>query len=114
MLSDPAAVWRTIAHDLAWRDDSFASLLVEVLKSGRVDAGRPDIASHFDSLIMEPLTKRHEHSPSHAIPVIVIDALDECGNAKERRNLLTLLAKESAKFPSKFRMLITSRAERDI
>jgi ABC-type dipeptide/oligopeptide/nickel transport system ATPase component len=32
VLSDPAAVWRTIAHDLARYDTSFASILVEVLK----------------------------------------------------------------------------------
>ena len=40
MLSDPAAVWRTIAHDLSrYYDTYFASILAEVLKSGTVDPG---------------------------------------------------------------------------
>ena len=78
MLSDPATVWRTIAHDLTYYDASFASLLIQVLKSGTVNPRRADIHSHFESLIIEPLTKRHEHSSPHDIPVIVIDAFDEC------------------------------------
>ena len=46
-LSDPAAVWRTFAHDLARYDNQCTSILVEVLKSGMVDPGRPDIAFRF-------------------------------------------------------------------
>ena len=115
MLSDPAAVWRTIAHDLARHDDSFASILVEVLKGGRVDAGRPDIASHFDSLIMEPLRKRHEHSPSHAVPIIVIDALDECGSdpsqTGQRKAFLDTVMHWSH-LPETFKLIVTGRDER--
>jgi len=92
MLSDPAAVWRTIAHDLARYDTCFASILLEVLKSGAADPGRPDINSHFESLIMEPLMERHKGSLPHDIPVIIIDALDEYGSdpsqAGKRRALL--------------------------
>jgi hypothetical protein len=115
MLSDPAAVWRTIAHDLARYDDSFASLLAAVVKSGTVDPGRPDIASHFESLIMEPLTKRHNQSLPHDIPVIVLDGLDECGSdpsqAGQRNALLDTFVHWSH-LPWKFKLIVTGRDER--
>ena len=115
MLSDPAAVWRTIAHNLARYDDSFASILVDVLKSGRVDPERPDIASHFDCLIIEPLTKTHEHSPTHAIPVIVIDALDECGSDPSQtgqyKAFLDTVVRWS-RLPGTFKLVVTGRDER--
>jgi hypothetical protein len=114
-LSDPAAVWRTIAHDLTRYDDSFASILAAVLKSGTVDPGRPDIASHFESLIMEPLTKRHNQSLPHDIPVIVLDGLDECGSdpsqAGQRNALLDTFVHWSH-LPSKFKLIVTGRDER--
>jgi hypothetical protein len=115
MLSDPAAVWRTIAHDLARYDDSFASILVEVLKSGTVDPRRPDIASHFESLIVEPLMKRHEHSSPCDNRIIVIDALDECGSnhsqAAQRKALLDTISRWSH-LPRSFKLIVTGRDER--
>jgi len=115
MLSDPAAVWRTMAHDLARYDPSFASILVEVLKSGRVDPGRADITSHFESLIIDPLKKRHEHSLPSDIPVLVVDALDECGSdpsqAGQRKALLGTLTHWSH-MPGTFKLIITGRDER--
>jgi len=114
-LSDPAAVWRTIAHDLARYDEPFASILVAVLKSGTVDPGRPDIASHFESLIMKPWTKRHDQSLPHDIPVIVLDGLDECGSdpsqAGQRKALLDTFVHWSY-LPLKFKLIITGRDER--
>ncbi|KIM74897.1 hypothetical protein PILCRDRAFT_79623, partial [Piloderma croceum F 1598] len=115
MLSDPAAVWRTIAHDLARYDDSFASILAAVLKSGTVDPGRPDIASHFESLIMEPLTKRHNQSSPHDIPVIVLDGLDECGSDPSQtgqRNALLDTFVHWSHLPRKFKLIVTGRDER--
>ena len=115
MLSDPAAVWRTIAHDLARYDTSFASKLLEVLKSGTVDPGRPDIVSHFESLIMEPFTERHKESLPHDIPVIIIDALDECASdpsqAGKRRALLDTFVHWSH-LPRSFKLIVTGRDER--
>ena len=114
-LSDPAAVWRTIAHDLTRYDDPFATVLAAVLESGTVDPGRPDIASHFESLIMEPWTKRHSQSLPHDIPVIVLDGLDECGSdpsqAGQRKALLDTFVRWSH-LPRKFKLIITGRDER--
>ncbi|KAJ3040645.1 hypothetical protein HDV00_010670 [Rhizophlyctis rosea] len=46
--------------------------------------------------------------------VLVIDALDECGEKYHRSDILTLLAVECAKLPSFVKMFITSRMEDDI
>jgi hypothetical protein len=114
-LSDPAAVWRTIGHDLARYDDPFALILVEVLKSGRVDPGRPDVALHFETLIMEPLMERYKDSQPNDIPVIIIDALDECGfdpsQAGQRQAFLDTVTRWS-RLPRTFKLIVTGRDDR--
>jgi hypothetical protein len=54
-LSDPAAVWRTVAFDLAQVDPIFAERLVANLKERKADVSRPDIESHFKYMIEDPL-----------------------------------------------------------
>ena len=78
--SDPASLWRTVACDFAKFDPSFATNLVEILKERKVNPEIPDMAMHFQYLIEEPLMKTCDHFSSHAIPVVVINALDECGS----------------------------------
>jgi hypothetical protein len=53
-LSDPAAVWRTVAFDLAQVDPIFSERLVVNLKERKVDATRADIESHFKHMIEDP------------------------------------------------------------
>jgi hypothetical protein len=54
-LSDPAAVWRTVAFDLAQVDPVFEEILVANLKKRKVDPSRADIKSHFKYMIEDPL-----------------------------------------------------------
>ena len=67
-----------LLHDMAQFDPSFAKYLVEVLKEKKVDPDWPDIGLHFKFLIENPLTKAYNDLLSRPIPVIIIDALDEC------------------------------------
>jgi hypothetical protein len=46
--------------------------------------------------------------------VLLLDALDECGSAEDRRVLRDILATESIQLPSFVRIIVTSRAEHDI
>jgi hypothetical protein len=46
--------------------------------------------------------------------IIILDALDECGDAESRRTLLQVLSSGLAKLPPDFRILVTSRKEFDI
>jgi hypothetical protein len=54
-LSDPAAVWRTVAFDLAQADPVFAERLVANLKERKMDVSRADVESHFKYMIEDPL-----------------------------------------------------------
>ena len=114
-LSDPAVLWRTVAYDLAKFDLAFSTNLIQILKTGVVDPSRPDIASHFQYLIQEPLMKTYDDSSPSTIPVIVFDALDECGSDRsqttQRGILLNTLTKWSH-FPKTFKLIVTSRDER--
>ena len=96
VLSDPTVFWRTVAFDLAQRNAVIAEKVIENLKAGKVDPMRADIESHFKYLIEDPLMEFWEgytkemsqrQQSSRVIseglvmkfPVIVLDALDECG-----------------------------------
>lgn len=138
-LSDPSAFWRTVAFDLAQSDSFIAKRLVENLEARRVDPGRPDIQSHFEHLIEDPLaeSRRRRMEALNALdndidvdnkdskttrekltlrpPVVVLDALDECGSdtsqSAQRQTLMNTITKWADLHPS-FRLIITSRDER--
>jgi NACHT domain len=140
-LSDPAAVWRTVASDLAQVDPVFAEKLMENVKERKVDFSRADIGLHFKYTIQDPLMeswKRHtEGEVDHNLPkvederprkrhkrndvnenltsqppVVVLDALDECGSdvsqSAQRRIFMDTIARWSHLHPS-FKLFVTSR-----
>ena len=114
-LSDPAALWRTVAFDLAQKDSFFAERLIETLKERRVDPTRADIARHFKYLIEDPLTvslAKRQATDTIRFPVVILDALDECGSdpsqSTQRRIFMDPLIKWSRLHPS-FKLVITSR-----
>src|ERR1700722_6501679 len=114
-LSDPAALWRTVAFDLAQKDSFFAETLIETLKERRVDPTRADIATHFKYLIEDPLTVAlpiRRATGAIRFPVVVLDALDECGSdpsqSTQRQIFMDTLIKWSRLHPS-FKLVITSR-----
>ena len=101
-------LFTTLARDLADRYPSFKSALGKVVKNNSsLRVGTRDYDTLFQSLILEPLKGLHIVGPI----VVVIDALDESGDATGRRGLHTFLAKNLIRLPSNFRVLITSRPE---
>jgi hypothetical protein len=110
-LSDPRVVWRTVAYDLARFHPSVKDSLIGVLKG--VDPSR-DFALQFQRLIAEPLMKNQGELLSNP-PVVVLDALDECGSepsqSDERRRLLETLTQWRS-LPRTFKLVVTSRDER--
>src|SRR5882724_1481024 len=110
--SDPAAVIRTMAHQLASSDPDIQSAICAEI-NGVFNVSMPPINTQFTKLLLEPLAavaKLHSQGPI----IIILDALDECGDSKYRQSLVALIAKEFARLPSGFRFLVTSRAEIDI
>jgi hypothetical protein len=67
----------------------------------------------FTKLLIEPLRSLQTFQSEGPI-VVVLDALDECGNADDRRLLLRALAEKSSNLPSVLRVVIASRPDHDI
>jgi len=72
-----SALWRTVACGLA---RLFPSLR-QHLAQGDLGQSSSDIDRLFKSLIEEPLSALVDIIPREELPVIVIDALDECGGS---------------------------------
>ncbi|KZP24297.1 hypothetical protein FIBSPDRAFT_822423 [Athelia psychrophila] len=110
--SSPSRVISTLAHQLAEHNEAVRTAVSDAIKQDSRLARAP-LSTQFTSLLCEPL---HAASTHIAGPIIiVIDALDECGDTKSRQLLLNLLSSpDFAKLPSQFRFLITSRSEPDI
>ncbi|KAJ7663435.1 hypothetical protein B0H17DRAFT_1211687 [Mycena rosella] len=87
--SDPSAIIRTIAYSLALFDPRIGAAVSAVIQRDH------------------PI---HMHGPI----LIILDALDECGDVDSRATLLTLLSDEFQKLPGVFRLLIPSRRDSDI
>ncbi|KAF7977419.1 hypothetical protein HWV62_3560 [Athelia sp. TMB] len=147
-LSDPVAVWRTVAADLARARPELAARIARNMQRGRVDPARPDIEQHFKYLVEDPARKclagvcaayaagaRGEGPALRCaamkdvgdaasvltaqealivrFPVVVIDALDECGPAPwqsaPRRAFMQSLARWAGLHPC-LKLVVTSRA----
>ena len=101
-------LFTTLARDLSDRYPSFKTALGRIVKdNSSLRVGTRDYETLFQSLILEPLKGLHIVGPI----LVVIDALDESGNAIGRAGLHTFLAKNLVRLPSNFRVLITSRPE---
>jgi hypothetical protein len=106
--SKPYHLFTTLARDLSDRYPSFKTALGTVVKdNSSLRLGTRDYDTLFQSLILEPLKDLHIVGPI----LVVIDALDESGDATGRTGLHTFLAKNLIRLPSNFRLLITSRPE---
>ncbi|KAF9061091.1 WD40-repeat-containing domain protein [Rhodocollybia butyracea] len=109
--SDPADVIRTIAFHLAHSNIHVASAICAAIDEDHALIDSP-IHTQFQKLLLAPLTKSQNHI--HGPIVIVLDALDECGNAESRRTLISLISDEFFKLPAAVRFFITSRPDSDI
>ena len=112
-LSNPAVLWRTVASDLARFNPGVKASLLKFLK--KADFRDSDISLHFHCLVVEPLLANIDYS-SGAHPVVVLDALDECGSdeaqSSQRRILLDTLTSWSSSLPATCKLIVTTRDER--
>lgn len=107
----PRHLFTTLARDLSDRYPSFKAALGEVIKDNTsLRQGVHEYRKVFESLLLDPLKDLHIVGPIF----IVIDALDESGDATGRSGLHNFLADHISELPSNFRILITSRSESDI
>jgi hypothetical protein len=106
----PNNVFSTIARDLADLDLGRKASLLEVIGERKALRKTSVPSEQFEKFILEPAHSLTTVGPT----VIVIDALDESGDEKSRKDLLSVLGNEAARLPSNLRVLITSRAEKDV
>jgi hypothetical protein len=111
-LSDPDAVWRTVAFDFARFHSGMKETLLEVLMG--VDPGSGNLGLQFQRLIETPLMKNLEAISANP-PVVVLDALDECGvdrSQLDRRRIFISSLTKWAGLPWLFKLIVTTRDER--
>ncbi|KAK7685640.1 hypothetical protein QCA50_010984 [Cerrena zonata] len=109
--SDPTAFVRTLAHKLAEFDSNICTAISASIKA-EPSIVEESSGDQFEKLITQPLQIASKRLTGPI--VVVLDALDECGEESSRTGVLKLLAGELPKLPPVFRFLITSRRERDI
>ncbi|KAJ7121465.1 WD40 repeat-like protein [Mycena epipterygia] len=109
--SAPEAVIRTMVYKLALFNSHIASSVAEVIRRNPAVVDAP-IRTQFRSLLLDPLTAAEQYMQGPVL--IILDALDECGDPRSRAMLLSLLATDLHKLPRLFRILITSRRDPDI
>ncbi|KAJ7653616.1 hypothetical protein DFH06DRAFT_1330336 [Mycena polygramma] len=109
--SHPDGVIRTLAHFLARHNSHIASAVGAALELDPDTINAP-LQTQFETLLLKPLLAV-EHLIQGPI-LIILDALDECGDTASRRTLMSVISTEFPKLPSCFRFLITSRREADI
>ncbi|KAJ7664193.1 WD40-repeat-containing domain protein [Mycena rosella] len=109
--SDPAAVIRTIAYSLGLSNPQIGAAISQVIQRNPAVVNTT-IWTQFRALLLEPL--RCVEKDIHGPILVILDALDECGDLDSRAPLLSLLSDEFPKLPQFFRLLVTSRRDSDI
>jgi hypothetical protein len=107
--SDPAIVIRTMAHQLGTFHAHVGIEIATAIKR-TPSICHAVLRTQFQKLIVEPLLSASMRNPI----VLVLDALDECGSARERNDLLAVLAEDSVNLPPKVCMIMATRADSDI
>lgn len=115
-VTTPRALWQSVAYDLA-RHPTIRKHLAVKLREGQIDLTTPNIDELFYELIEEPLSMISIGSMEQS-PVVIIDALDECGGidrsrSKEHQDLLHTITAWSRLSPT-YKLIVTSREEDDI
>ncbi|KAJ7751510.1 hypothetical protein DFH07DRAFT_525788 [Mycena maculata] len=109
--SNPQTVIPMMAYALARWNTRLESAICAAV-GGNPGITRAPVEMQFDKLLLAPLL-------SVAIDirgpiVIILDGLDECGDARSRQSLLSLFSNAFPKLPIIFRILVTSCPEPDI
>jgi MoxR-like ATPase len=91
----PHALWCTVAYDLARRHPTARRIVIAKLEEEELSPENTNVETLFRHFIHEPLMGS-TGIPVARSPVVVIDALDECGglegpNSTHRRQLIETL-----------------------
>ncbi|KAJ3126448.1 POC1 centriolar protein A [Nowakowskiella sp. JEL0407] len=117
--NNAANVLKTIAFEISKRNDQYFDYLTnlqyddeELQKNGKGSILTAPISSIYKSLLVDGLNALSSSTPL----VILIDALDECGEPgeEERSELLAIVHDAPSLLPSFAKLIVTGRPEPDI
>jgi len=106
-LSEPKNILPTFIHELAIIFPPFRTIVAQHLR----DHPNLTLESMKDTLLLDFIRSLPQH-PNHTL-VFVIDAFDECGDARRRPRLLKALTDATVQAPW-LKIIVTSRTEVDI
>ena len=106
--SDVRCIIPTISLQLVKYLPSFGSLILGVVKNNP-NCSSWRIAKQFQNFMVTPLTAACRENRVAVVPIIVLDALDECSDQSLVGELLYMILEHSKSLPVKF--FITSRPE---
>jgi len=109
-LRDPALILPRIVTDLSTAYPTFGKAVAAAL-SKTPTLNTDAMMLQFKGLIKEPLTSLAESGQGPL--VVVVDALDECGTAEDRRRLISIL-REMSGLAQWLKIVVTSRRDPDI
>ena len=109
----PVHAIKTIAFRLAEFDSRLGVAIAEAAASGGDHKLNEPLTAQFEALIADPINAMTALADEGPI-VIAVDAIDECGSAVDRKDLLRVLSESTSSLPRCFRFIVTSRPEPDI
>ncbi|QRV96476.1 hypothetical protein RhiJN_24494 [Ceratobasidium sp. AG-Ba] len=111
-LRDPRKLLVTIACGLAQKWPAYAQMAVEIVRKD-ISISSKHIQPLYDTLLAVPLRDLAVKERPPVTFVIVVDALDECGDVTTRNQLLTCLC-DIPQLAPWLKVLLTSRPDEDI
>ncbi|KAI0026490.1 hypothetical protein K488DRAFT_92471 [Vararia minispora EC-137] len=105
---EPHLLITTLVRDLAQFNPVFKQALVKILRDDSQQLRTKNCTTLLTRLLVDPLKNLHLLGPI----VVVVDALDECGDDAAYSSLASALALAASQLPLAFRLLITSRPEK--
>ncbi|KAF9457442.1 hypothetical protein BDZ94DRAFT_1314195 [Collybia nuda] len=106
----PEHLFPTIAVNLAGFDNYWNTALWNVIKNDPSLCTTDSVQRQFGEFFLKPADSLRVVGPI----LIIIDALDEYGDASSCKILLEMLATRMSTLPGNFKLLVTSRPEKDI
>ncbi|KAJ7235794.1 hypothetical protein C8J57DRAFT_1530491 [Mycena rebaudengoi] len=111
--SSPGGVICTIARQMAESDAQIRAAIYDAITADPTCVTAP-LRTQFRRLLLNPLLQVAAEDRNRGPIIVILDALDECGDPSSRRALISLIVDEFHSIPSAFRFLITSRPDSDI
>ncbi|KAG9085429.1 hypothetical protein FRC06_003600, partial [Ceratobasidium sp. 370] len=108
---DPQRVLTTIIHGLAQRHPAYAKALATAIQQDSSICTSP-VETQYNRLVVDLFQLPGVSTPMGSL-VVVVDALDECGDTQTRRRLLGQLHNMS-RMANWLKVVITSRPDQDI